>query len=514
LLRIGVPRRLLKRSCGAGLALAALVVCAWVPVGAAEPAPRAVTERLRSAAAAHPDDPALAWAWIAELARTDARAALDALGRFAARWPRQRPDLERTRGRLHYALGEDAAALEALDRAVGERPGDPDAHLVRGLVLRRLGHRVEADRAFETAGRLAPELRVESLVLRAVDAIAEGEADRGRDLLEQALELDPAPEMERRIRTLLRRLETAPRESALRLTLAGEVRHDSNPRREEQDLPNDPDSDWVAAWDAGATWKPLRGPNGSLALGYRYFQLEHEHADEEDFLSNRVFTLLSRDLGPRVGVRLLADVGQDLVDDDRYRWSAGARPSVYAALGSHLGTSEIAARVRYLAYYDPPDTSSRELDGTEWGGEWHHVVTLPLLPDTKLWLDFGASRYDTQARRDAAGFEGAYDRNRIEGAISLDFPLPFAVRGLVAVDGVWDYYRHRNVIDGDARAPFGLPARKREDEIGSLSVGMRRAITRWAELSVLWRGTDNSSNVELYDYHRNVALARLQFVFE
>jgi tetratricopeptide (TPR) repeat protein len=513
-MRIGVPRGPLKRSCGAGLALAALGACIWASSATAEPVPSAAAERLRSAAAAHPDDPALAWAWIDELSRSDPRAALDALGSFAKRWPRQRPDLERTRGRLHYALGEDAAALEALDRAVGRRPGDPAAHFYRGLALRRLGHRVEADRAFETAGQLSPELRVESLMLRAVDAIAQGDPDRGRDLLEQALELEPAPELERRIRTLLRRLETPPRGSALRLTLAGEVRHDSNPRREEEDLPSDPDSDWVAAWDAGATWRPLRGPNGSAALGYRYFQLEHEHADEEDFVSNRVFTLLSRDLAPRVGVRLLADAGQDLVDDDRYRWSAGARPSLYAALGSGLGTSEIAARVRYLAYYDPPDTSSRELDGTEWGGEWHHVVTLPLLPDTKLWLDFGASRYDTQARRDAAGFAGAYDRNRIEGAISLDFPLPFAVRGLVAVDGVWDHYLHRNVIDGDARAPFGLPARKRQDEIGSISVGLRRAVTRWAELSVMWRGTDNGSNVELYDYHRNVALARVQFVFE
>ena len=84
----------------------------------------------------------------------------------------------------------------------------------------------------------------------------------------------------------------------------------------------------------------------------------------------------------------------------------------------------------------------------------------------------------------------------------------------MGVDAVWDHYLHRNVIDADARRPFGLPGRSRHDQIASVTVGVRRAITRWAELTLLWRGTDNTSNVDLYDYERSVALARLQFAFE
>ena len=267
-----------------------------------------------------------------------------------------------------YAVGDDAAASTALDRAVDARPDDAAAHLYRGLALRRLGRRSEADRALEAAGRLSGPLLAESLVLRAVDAFAQGETARGRDLLEQALALEPAPELERRIRTLLRRLEREPLDGPIRLTLAGEIRHDTNPRREEEDVASDPDPDWVAAWDSGATWRPLRGSSGSAALGYRYFQLEHEHADEEDFAAHRVFALVSRELAPRVGVRVLGDAGQEFVDGDRYRWSAGARPGVFVELGPRLGTSELAAPVRYLGYYDSPDTPSRELDGVEYGG--------------------------------------------------------------------------------------------------------------------------------------------------
>jgi tetratricopeptide (TPR) repeat protein len=510
-MRIGVARRLLKRSRRAEVALVALALCAWVSSARAEPERAAAESRLRRAVAAHPDDPALAWALATELARSEPRAALDALARFARRWPAQRPDLERTRGRLHYALGEDVAALAALDRAVAARPGDAAAHLYRGLALRRLGRRAEAARALAVAGDLSSDLRAESLVLRAVDAVAEGEPERGRELLEHALALEPAPELERRIRVLLRRLEVPPRGGPIRLTLGGEIRHDSNPRREEQDLATDPDSDWVAAWDAGATWRPLRGASGTAALGYRYFQLEHEHADEEDFTAHRVFALVSRELAPHMGVRVLGDAGQDLVEADRYRWSAGARPGVFARLGPRLGTADLAARVRYLAYYEAPDTPSRELDGVEYGADFRHLLPLPALLDAKLWLDLGASRLDTQARRDAAGYAGAYDRNRFEAGLSVDFALPFAVRGLLGVDAAWDRYRHRNVIDADAR---GLPGRVRRDQIASVNVGVRRAITRWAELTLLWRGTDNHSNVELYDYERSVALARLQFVFE
>src|SRR5262245_53590961 len=121
-MRIGVPRRLLKRSRGAAFALVASGWLAWGPMAAAESRRAPDADPLQLALAAHPDDPALAWAWIERLARREPRAALEALDRFAARWPSQRPDVERTRGRLYYTIGEDVAALSALDRAVGERP--------------------------------------------------------------------------------------------------------------------------------------------------------------------------------------------------------------------------------------------------------------------------------------------------------------------------------------------------------------------------------------------------------
>ena len=97
------------------LTVVALLFLHTVTAMAEMPEPAAL-ERLRQVAAAHPDDPDLAWALARELADGgDPDAALGALRRFRERWPDRRPEAARILGRLLHETGRDEEAVEVFD---------------------------------------------------------------------------------------------------------------------------------------------------------------------------------------------------------------------------------------------------------------------------------------------------------------------------------------------------------------------------------------------------------------
>ncbi len=92
-------------------------------------------------------------------------------------------------GRL-YSEGKFAQAERVCRQIINQRPGDADAHNVRGVALKALGHGEEAIKSLTRAVELAPKAaNVHSNlgeVLR-----QEGQLDRASDVLERAVELDP-----------------------------------------------------------------------------------------------------------------------------------------------------------------------------------------------------------------------------------------------------------------------------------------------------------------------------------
>ncbi|NRP70585.1 Transcriptional regulator HilA [Ensifer psoraleae] len=81
-------------------------------------------------------------------------------------------------------------ADEAAEMAVRLDPGDPEAHAVLGMSLGGRGDFVRAKAEFDTALRLAPGA-AEILIFYIGLASTLGEAERGAELIEQAIRLDP-----------------------------------------------------------------------------------------------------------------------------------------------------------------------------------------------------------------------------------------------------------------------------------------------------------------------------------
>ena len=126
-------------------------------------------ERLETAVREHRDDADLVWALAQRLAESDRLPeAVERLGGYIERWPDRRPDAELTLGRWLYDLGRDEEAVGHLERAVARLPVSGVARFHLGLALSRLGRHEEAESQFRVTEDLEPELRSESLLLRAL----------------------------------------------------------------------------------------------------------------------------------------------------------------------------------------------------------------------------------------------------------------------------------------------------------------------------------------------------------
>jgi Flp pilus assembly protein TadD len=87
--------------------------------------------------------------------------------------------------------GDTEGALEVADRALGRDPGDVDAHLVRGIALRRRGRTAEAVKEYEWVRERRPSYAAVHYDLAiALDHL--GQSDRALAAYERAVELDPA----------------------------------------------------------------------------------------------------------------------------------------------------------------------------------------------------------------------------------------------------------------------------------------------------------------------------------
>jgi tetratricopeptide (TPR) repeat protein len=87
--------------------------------------------------------------------------------------------------------GDLPGALERADKAVAANPADPDARFVRGVILAELKRTPEAVAAFTLLTQDFPEM-AEPYNNLAVIYAAQGEYERARYALEQALRANPA----------------------------------------------------------------------------------------------------------------------------------------------------------------------------------------------------------------------------------------------------------------------------------------------------------------------------------
>ena len=477
-------------------------------------------ERLAEAAAAHPDDPDLALAWGNALAQAGRNSeAADVLRQAEARWPGRRPELRLRIVQLLYTAGRDEEALAAVDALLAAEPASGPAHLYRGLLLRRMDPapevQAQAEQEFQRAAELAPALRPETLLLRALARLERGDDGDAESLLSEVIAIDPTGETARRARLLLPQRSRVVDGPLISLGAYGGYQYDSNVTLESGldlgGLSTD-QSDTGGVFGGSIVLRPIRGERAGLVLGYRYDSTLYQNITAYDFQSHLGFASIYLRANERVTLRLDGVLLRGLLDDQRYVHSTAVRPNVFVNFGETWGVSRFFGEFELQEFMEDAFLPSLDRSGKLYGGGIDHTFAMPFAPWLLTTLHGRFFSVDTRGSTDFLRFDAAYDYNRTEFGFDLRFPLFWNITADMGLGLGWEFYPNENVIDFLTDNGVGnVNPRRRRDFVVDGGVSLVRPIFRGMSIELAWRATNRASNVDLYAYPRHVVGMYVRF---
>lgn len=122
---------------------------------------------------------------VAAIVSQDGQGAWERMRPLAEAWP-QDPCLGQVAGIAAWSAGDPIAALALVERASGQRSGDPELSLLRGLLLIELGRRDEASAGMDAALAAHPD-HVSLSFAVGILAFEEQDLERAVPLLERAM---------------------------------------------------------------------------------------------------------------------------------------------------------------------------------------------------------------------------------------------------------------------------------------------------------------------------------------
>lgn len=494
-----------------GPVVAAILLLASIPRAsdaAAADDPERVLERFERAAAAHPDDPDLAFGRARQLAVAGRSAeALEAAHRYLARWPARRADagLELARALLDHGSPREARVL--LDREIQRTPGSGIAHFYRGMALRADRDLPAANRELQAAALLAPSLRSETLLVRALVLFEMNQEDEAVSLLQELLRSDPTSDTAVRARLLLRDREVLREGRRWRAQALAGFEWDDNVTLEgnESEFEASDREDFRGLWGVGLSGQPWLSDRGGLLLGYRYDQTRHADLTDFDLLQNAVFASLtlhpSRSQPRRLALRFDAQAYDTLQDLDRVVTGGSFRPNLLVALGGRAGVVRGFGAFEVAEFDTNEEIEPWKRDSLAGGLGIEHVVPIAprgsTLAYSYAWL---RSITDAEPAGGAGGFDGDFDFDSHRVRALGSFALPFSLRAQIEASYTHDDYLNDNF----AHALATLENEQRRDDIVAGRIALSRPIVRHTRLELYWRGVSRISNVDVFDYDKHV----------
>lgn len=428
--------------------------------------------RLASAVAERPSDAALARALArAQLERGDAEAALATLRAHVARNPGDRAKLAQLLGRALYAQGELDEARAAFAQAIARRETDALAHFYQGLVLLRLGER-----------------------------------EAGARELERAEQLDP--DLSERVRSPLPPARSAWRKVLERAAFAGGVglEYDTNSSLESDEgiaTPGDREDERLSYTGAFSA-RLLRRDSGDLSLGYRFGESRHEDSDDLDVQSHAAWLGGALAFSGNWFGRLDGGAALHRRDHTTYLRTASLASGV-GIRSERFGLFELRVQTELREYEDLPSLPSLERDGWRFGGALRSSLPVTLGAPALITTQLSYARMLTDGERDLLGFGPAFDSHfgGLDWALRAPLPLGFRVEARLALG--LESFDARNVTDYLSDDGVGdLQPERRLDHVIDASLSLSRSISRWLEFELRARETRHFSNVDLYDWDRQI----------
>jgi tetratricopeptide (TPR) repeat protein len=428
-----------------------------------------------------------------------------------------------------YHAGDLAAAESALADAEAAGAEGPELDLYRGLLLLERGDAPrDAALAFERA-RSAGGDAVEPMASYYAGLAWAGAADRARarEALEGVVAAWPDTDWAREAKIALGRLDARRRYWA---SLRAGYEYDDNVvlLGNGVELPSEISSqrDERAAWLLVAGGELFRSGPWSAGAALSYEGWAQADLSEFDLHYPSLQLWLDRRLGERTTARVIFDGDYAWVDGEPFYTSHGAGVSLFENFG-RAGTTELGARLWAQNYMfentDVPDgpgtpgapclddddpicgpagldeSRARNRDGTGFTLGVLHGLSLA---GERARLRLGFRYYHFGAR----GTEYSFNAYETLGDLTIRLPARFTLR--LAASWVYQPFRHPSTFpDPDglvAGREYALSGSRRHDKFLDTELALARPITRHLTLSVSWRYQRSQSNVEVFDYRRQV----------
>lgn len=464
---------------------------------------------------------------------------------------------------------DEAAAL--LREALAREPGLGEAHLRLAIALYHQGDLAGARAELATAAEALGEEHAEVLLYRGLLLLEAQHDAAAAETLEAARARDPrtvepvasyyaglawsrARERERAEAALARVVEEWPGtswaaeagrlRSALALArlrrwvrLRVGVEYDDNAVLQGAGAPLPEDisnaGDWRGLWSGEAGAELFRTPHWSAGALLGYSGTAYVDITSFDSHYPVLALWLDRRLDEATTLRGSVDGGYAWVDEDSF-FATGRTSLTLLRSWEARGASELYARFRVDEYFvhsddvpggpgtpgascggipicGPPgldERHERERDGSSWVAGARHSIGVPLLRSTfRLGYEF--------ERFDARGSEYSFRAHSLAAGVQVALPwqLDLDASGVVT----WRPFDHPSTFP-DPPAPiydveYGLGDDDRDERYTGVGLSLARPIGRGLVASAGWRWERNHSNVEVFDYRRQVFGAYLTWAW-
>ena len=263
-------------------------------------------------------------------------------------------------------------------------------------------------------------------------------------------------------------------------------------------------SDGRTVFTLAAQFLPMRTPTWRLGATYDLFQSVHFELHDFDVQSHTagLFTHFNVD---RLSFRAETHVNLTLLDFDHFSNSITLQPSLmWRQTDAGFAIASVSyTRTDYresLAESEDPEV--RDRDGSLVRAGMRQFV---LLNHKKSSLEL-SYHYET-SRNDGTDWE--YDSHNV--GLGLQTPLWWKIT--LSLDGAYHRrdYLHVNSFDADALGVLSADdQRKREDDRLIAAAALSRPIGSYLKLSLSYAHTRNRSNIDFFDYRRNVVSVQLR----
>lgn len=442
-----------------------------------------------------------------QLSAKDYPAALASLEE-AKRLDPQTPGVELHLAVARFHMGDYPGAREALDAAAPAAASDPQLHLYRGLLLLQEARSAEAARELARARSLGSQVEPSASYYEGLAWAGAAEREKANEALDRVIRSAPgtpwATEAER-AKSDLAGL-AGDRGRVWGFARAGFEYDDNVVLRGDDVFPTaGGQHDVRAVWMLYGGRQLVGGRNWAAGVQGTYYGSAHFDLSEFNQHYPVVGLWLDRRIAEATTARVSYDVGYAWLAYDPFLFTQELRPSVYHDFG-RAGRSEFfASFYKYNYLYPVPSTppgpvptdeeGARNRDGFGLAAGVEHTVALGVL-DTELNGGIEYLRYS------ARGSEYTYQG--VGTWIGSETPLPFDSVLRTQIGYAYLPFRHASTYPETVSPALTYQDDERSDDRWRYHVELEKYLTDTLSASLRWSWLNNSSNVRVFDYDREI----------